>query len=309
MICAYCGQEKRATKEHIISSGILDIFPECYATIDSIRDKVHMGDPIIKDVCAQCNNDRISYIDSYGKKLISDYFVRKYEKDDILDFSYDYTLIQKMLLKYAYNDLRSHKDDISFFTKNILDFLMNRDVIEPLRNITVLAGLAINTSPVHDYIFGNNKIRWGKSPIFLSNSIVEHLDYNTGKISLRDKNPCERFKKMEFSYLFRFNSVQFLLICWKEDISEEDLDINNIVLRFQYPYVILNKQGNHTLSRCTSETTYHTEMLIDVSWGQGIFDDITWMRGTYSDESQQYLKDIETSWRKEEEDLAKRFPR
>ncbi|HOJ10731.1 MAG TPA: hypothetical protein PK733_09080 [Clostridiales bacterium] len=71
---------------------------------------------MVKDVCANCNNNRISYIDSYAKEIIFDYFVRKYEKDDVLDFTYDYTLLQKMLLKYAFNDLRSHKDDTSFFT-------------------------------------------------------------------------------------------------------------------------------------------------------------------------------------------------
>ena len=309
MICAYCGKEKKGTREQIISSGILDIFPECFATIDNIRGKIHLADPMIKDVCSQCNNNRISYIDSYGKKMISDYFVQKYEKDDVLEFSYDYTLIQKMLLKYAYNDLRSHKEDTSFFTQNILNFLMNEDIVKPLRNITILAGLAINTSPAHDYIFGNNKIRWGKNPALLSNSIIENIDYDTGEIRHRNENQREEFKKMEFSYLFRFNSGQFLLICWKDDISDEDLHTNNVVLQFQYPYTILSRQGYHSLSRCTSEATYHTEMLIDVSWGQGIFDDITLMRGTYSDKSQQYLKEIEKRWRKEEENLAKKFPR
>lgn len=34
MICAYCGKEPKGTKEHIISSGILGLFPECFATID-----------------------------------------------------------------------------------------------------------------------------------------------------------------------------------------------------------------------------------------------------------------------------------
>ena len=30
MKCAYCGKEARGTREHIISSAILDLFPECY---------------------------------------------------------------------------------------------------------------------------------------------------------------------------------------------------------------------------------------------------------------------------------------
>lgn len=69
MICAYCGKEAKGTKEHIISSGILGLFPECFATIDGERKVVHHGDPMVKDVCADCNNNRLSYIDSYAKKL------------------------------------------------------------------------------------------------------------------------------------------------------------------------------------------------------------------------------------------------
>lgn len=33
MICAYCGKEAKGIKEHIISSEILELFPECFATI------------------------------------------------------------------------------------------------------------------------------------------------------------------------------------------------------------------------------------------------------------------------------------
>ncbi|MEL7601827.1 MAG: hypothetical protein AAGU77_01600 [Bacillota bacterium] len=309
VICAYCGQEAKGTKEHIISCAILDLFPECFATIDSIRGKVHLGDPMVKDVCANCNNNKISYIDSYAKTLVSKYFLQKYEKDDVIDFVYDYSMIQKVLLKYAFNDLRSRKDDTSFFTDEILTFLMNKDIVNPLRTVTVLAGLAVNTSPAPDYIFGNNKIRWSQNPVFLSNSIIENIDYETGEIRHRSENPRQEFKKMSLSYVFRFNSVQFLLICWSEDISDEDLQSNTVVLQYQYPYEVLTAQGHNSLSRCTSETTYHFEMLIDVSWGQGIFDDITWMRGTYSEKSQQFLKEIEDRWQREESNLAKKYPR
>lgn len=49
-MCAYCGQEAKGTKEHIISCTILDLFPKCSATIDNIRGKVHLRDPTVKDV-------------------------------------------------------------------------------------------------------------------------------------------------------------------------------------------------------------------------------------------------------------------
>ena len=37
MKCAYCGRETKGTRDHIISSGILDLFPECYITFDDTR--------------------------------------------------------------------------------------------------------------------------------------------------------------------------------------------------------------------------------------------------------------------------------
>ena len=309
MICAYCGRESKGTKEHIISCGILDLFPECFTTIDSVRNKVHMGDPMVKDVCADCNNNKISYIDSYAKEMVSNYFLRKYERDEKLEFAYDYTLVQKVGLKYAFNDLRSHKDDTTFYDSEVLSFLMSEGETAPLRNVTVLAGLAVNTSPAPDFIFGNNKIRWGKNPAFLSNSIIQNLDYETGQITHRSENPQQEFVKMNFSYVFRFNSVQFLMICWDKDISDEDLKSNNVVLQFQYPYSILEPSGHSELARCTSETTYHFEKLIDVTWGQSIFDEISWMRGTFSERSQNYLKEVEKQWQTEEQDLAKKYPR
>ena len=105
---------------------------------------------MVKDVCAECNNNRISYIDSYAKEFISKYFVKKYKEDDVVEIEYDYTLIQKMLLKYAYNDMRSRKEDCSFFDEEILEYLMDINNNVPKDNITVMCGLAVNVSPVPD---------------------------------------------------------------------------------------------------------------------------------------------------------------
>ena len=37
--------------------------PEYLATL--LFQKIYQADPMVKDVCAECNNQRISYIDSY----------------------------------------------------------------------------------------------------------------------------------------------------------------------------------------------------------------------------------------------------
>ena len=164
MKCAYCGKEARGTREHIISSAILDLFPECYITFDDARNAIHEADPMVKDVCAECNNNRISYIDSYAKEFISKYFVKKYKEDDVVEIEYDYTLIQKMLLKYAYNDMRSRKEDCSFFDEEILEYLMDINNNVPKDNITVMCGLAVNVSPVPDSMFGNMILLIGSAP-------------------------------------------------------------------------------------------------------------------------------------------------
>ena len=308
MICAYCGHESKVTKEHIISSSVLDLFPECFLTIDRVRGTQHLTDPVIKDVCIECNNKKISYIDSYSRQLISKYFISNYKKNDRLDFTYSYSLVQKVLLKYAYNDSRSYKKDTSFFTRDILDFLMDETTTDSLTNVTVMAGLAINLTPWATFMFGNEKITWGRDPYFFSRSIVE-VNYKTSQIYYRNNNLQQKFKSLNFSYLFRFNSVQFLLMCWNPDITNEDLEENDMLLH-QYPYTILSGRGHDFLSRCTSEGTYFIPMLIDVRYGQEVYDNITTLREYSSSTSQkQFFKDKEEEWIKEEKILSKKYPR
>ena len=100
-----------------------------------------------------------------------------------------------------------------------------------------------------------------------------------------------------------------LLLGWNKSITEEQLRQNCVVLKCQYPYVLLDSSGSSVLSRCTSELTYHFEKLIDVTWGQGLADEISYMRGTFSDNAQAYLKKVEEEWQLEEKKLAAEHPR
>lgn len=307
--CAYCGMEAKGTKEHIISSGVLDLFPECFLTIDQGKQIVHEADPVIKDVCADCNNKRISYIDSYAKEIIQRNFLQKYDKDIELDFEYDYSMIQKVLLKYAYNDLRVHKENTDFYDDEILSYLVKQENDEPKRNVLVLAGIAVNTSPVPDYVFGNQKLQWLRNPMLFGNSIVMNINYETGEMKLREPFEIEKFEYLKFSYVFRFNSGQFLLLCFDKNIPEEKLKQIKIVLDVQYPYKVLNEESNMVLSRCTSETTYHQIGLIDVSWGQGMFDEISIMRGMASPNSKAYFEHMTKEWEEYEKQLAEEHKR
>lgn len=306
MYCAYCGKETKGTKEHIISCAILDLFPECFLTFDGERNKIYEGDPMIKDVCADCNNCRISYIDSYAAQIIKKYFLKKYDKDDVITFEYDYALIQKMCLKYAYNALRASKSDISFFDDGVKHYLMNEDETTPLSNVTILAGFAVNTTPVMDFVFGNQKLQWQPSPFLCENSIIENIDYFSGKVTLRENLRSMAFDHLALSYVFRFNSLQIVLLCWDKSISDESLKQNNVILEIQYPYKKLTESGNSELRRCTSVYTYHHIRLIDVTWGQGIMDELEFPSSSGAAEAR---KQLEILWEEEEKKLASEHKR
>lgn len=260
MKCAYCGREARGTKEHIISSGILDLFPECYLTFDEKRGVIHQGDPMIKDVCADCNNNKISYIDSYAKNFIGRYFVKNYGEDEQVKIEYDYTMIQKVLLKYAFNDLRSRRDDISYFDEELLQYLMNESNRVPKEYISVLAGLAVNVSPAPDFMFGNLKLRWCKNPVFYENSTIRHINYETGQVFLNDEcnqnNPNGYYNmlkkavdegKYELSGVATTNYNQFI-----QEILQYDVSYLNGSTEIWYdPYV--NKMG----SKASLDTNEH----------------------------------------------------
>ncbi len=307
--CAFCGKVVQGTREHIISSGVLDLFPECFLTINESRKIIHEADPVIGDVCADCNNNKISYIDGYAKTIIAKFFMKKYQEDGTVDFEYDYTMIQKILLKYAYNDLRAHKENIEFYDDEILSFLKTEEDSVPKKNVIVLAGLAINKSPVPDYVYGNQKLQWLRNPLMLRNSIIMNIDYNTGGIKIREPMEVEKFKYLNFSYVFRFNSVQFLILCFDKNIPESKLKEINIVLSVQYPYHVLGEENKTILSRCTGEITYHRLGLVDVSWGQGMFDEISIMREMAAPESRKYFEEITKKWEEYEKELADKHKR
>lgn len=306
MKCAYCGTEEKGTKEHIISCGVLDLFPECYITFDGARNTLYQADPMVKDVCATCNNNRISYIDSYAKEFIGKYFTQKYSEQDTVKIEYDYVMIQKMLLKYAFNDMRARREDCTFFDEEIINYLLNESEDIPKKNVTVLCGLAINVSPMPDAMVGNLKLRWTKNPFFYSNSTINHIDYNTGQVFVNENVERQEFPDLQISYVFRFNSGQFVLMCWNKD--SEKISDNNIILQCQYPYYLMKSNDKEAiLPLCTDEINYHRHEHIHVSWD--LLSEVGLMRRYASGGRFEYKELYDKEWLHEEERIREEHPR
>ena len=151
------------------------------------------------------------------------------------------------------------------------------------------------------------KLRWCKNPVFYENSTIRHINYETGQVFLNDECKVQTFKDLEFSYAFRFNSVQFLLMCWKKD--SENIDTENIILKCQYPYTLLSKEENvATLFLCTDESNYHRFEQIHVSW-DGLFEVGRMRKLATPDSAKKYLQQLQEAWKEEEKRLKEEHPR
>ena len=272
MICAYCEKDKPTSKEHIISQAVLDLFPECDLTYDDVRGKVYKSEPVINDVCEECNNTKLSYIDSYAAEFISRYFLNTYNKNQTLEIKYKYSMLQKLLMKYAYNDLRVRNRDTSYFTKDVMEFILEEEKTILDKKVTILSGLAINTAVMPEFFMGNKKLQWIEKPVFISDSLIERIDYITGRVINRKKVEVLKIDGLQLSYLFKFNSGIFILLCW-DDTSEKYKDYEDIIPLI-YPYKVLqpNDNGTAILERCTHAYNFYSINLIDTSVGMDLAD-------------------------------------
>jgi len=139
--------------------------------------------------------------------------------------------------------------------------------------------------------------------MLLANSIVMHIDYETGQIFPRDHMETENFEGLKLSYIFRFHSGQFILLCW--DKQSPKINDNLAVIKFQYPYTMLDEDTSPSiLSRCTNETTYHMFQIVDVNWGHDLMDEISTMRRLASGQYNSTMEEPNNLWQQEEQRLA-----
>ncbi|MEI8291646.1 MAG: hypothetical protein WCH99_19435 [Verrucomicrobiota bacterium] len=111
--CAYCGEAKgKLTREHIFPDALdIEYRKDGKGTkdpywIERLEKKFVIGQPTIKDVCANCNNIVLSQLDTYGLSLYKKYFCKIAEKGQRIDFEFDYDLLLRWILKLSYNSAR-----------------------------------------------------------------------------------------------------------------------------------------------------------------------------------------------------------
>ena len=257
MICAYCNRKKDGTKEHIIPAGILDLFPECDISIRN--DVVFKGDLTIKDVCSECNNDKLGPLDAYGKKLISDLFLKEYKRDEKLTFEYDYQLLSRWLLKICYNYSRSHKLGLDWFLNNT-EYLL--EGIDTGAKYSVFAGLHVNTSPVPEHLFGNIKMNICHSPILTDTGFLIPVDAYGKQFHINDNLRPLDFKEVESFYNIRFGSALFVIFLWDKNFKKGQIEATKGLFNHLFRHQELGLSNVATIERCTEAMTCHMSNIV-----------------------------------------------
>ncbi|UMQ44131.1 hypothetical protein MKS83_10630 [Chryseobacterium sp. Y16C] len=115
--CSYCGKESKLTKEHIWPKCIIKRAPELNMKYLESQKKVFSRELVISDVCSDCNNTKLSYLDAYICQLYDRYFKFFKDKRETFEFECDYDLLLRSLLKITYNSSRTIVKSNNFFQK------------------------------------------------------------------------------------------------------------------------------------------------------------------------------------------------
>lgn len=267
--CAYCGNEANLTGEHVIPNGLLKLFPEQDITFSNDRMYKDNEGSTINDVCAECNNDYLGVLDSYGLELIKNNFLVEFEANDILEFEYNYDMLSRWLLKIAYNTDRVYKLNNKIL-ENSVDYILHSDETKkPL--FSLFAGLHVDMTAfgIQNEGLYYTPLQVIREPILCSDGII--LEY----LIRNKKEDFDVFALVNAAtwYVFRFAGANFLLILWKDN-ALESINLDKIKFLELFPYAeVLENDKIIKIERVTDNFTCKNIGVIDGKKGIELTDD------------------------------------
>ncbi|WP_340027085.1 hypothetical protein MHB71_17375 [Paenibacillus sp. FSL H7-0940] len=128
--CAYCGEERKMTREHVIPDGFIRSMnlDRQIIWLNKAPTRVIEAEIIIKDVCDTCNNGKLSQLDNYALSLIKNSNSKIEKHTPKISFKYDYGKLTRWLMKICYNSARTNNaiSDIEIY-KNSVDYILGKE--------------------------------------------------------------------------------------------------------------------------------------------------------------------------------------
>jgi hypothetical protein len=132
--CAFCTKTESLTKEHVWPAALhrrlkkaWDSPGQNYFWLSRLQRDLP-NEPVIRDVCASCNNTTLSALDAYICELFDRYFVRIPNKGDTVHFRYDYHRLARWLLKISYNSCRANHGFDSFAFEPLRAYILGESL-------------------------------------------------------------------------------------------------------------------------------------------------------------------------------------
>lgn len=154
--CAYCGAASRLTKEHIWPKNLITKNEMTHA-YNSKTNVFYSGEPVIKDVCAVCNNVNLSHLDEYLSSLFNEHFQHVINAGSDATLRYSYELLLRSLLKISYNASRAgnsvkNTKAHAKFAKYIIDGGYAPQVMLRLQIVTTSKAVNLDSGDQSDFI-------------------------------------------------------------------------------------------------------------------------------------------------------------
>ena len=229
--CGYCDEllTGQKTREHIIPNWYID--ENNISFNERSKSKLSSDEIVIRDVCNNCNNVKLSQLDSYGKKLFDNFFSEPIFRDEKICFTFSYQLLAKWLLKMSYNSSRANKSDDDILSQ-YRTFLITD---EPLPD-----GIMIFLSAITPSIITPHGIL----------EMAQRGDANTRGVNVFRVGVCS-FKSLGNLYWsFRtviIHSYQFVLAVPDPvncNLIKDAKEIKRVIGKVDAASILLNKTGN-----------------------------------------------------------------
>ncbi len=146
-ICIYCDKEKKLTKEHVFPDFIEKKSESRGLYYSASAEKYVPNAPVVKDVCKECNNIKLSKLDSYASELYEKYF--KYEISSTTTIKIDRDKLIRWLLKVLFNAQRSFKGPHRIFIP-YKEYML--DAKAPPREIFLFGGVMKGSMHLGSYV-------------------------------------------------------------------------------------------------------------------------------------------------------------
>lgn len=138
--CAYCGSPGPLTREHLFPAFLERIDAGKYVYRTSAAPQVVTTKPTrIRDVCARCNNIRLSGLDNFARALCRKHLRRFVRPPEPGYFEYDYHNFCRWLWKLSYNSARTGGGDLAMY-RTVIPYILGESATPPFLE-TVLVGV------------------------------------------------------------------------------------------------------------------------------------------------------------------------